>query len=337
MRFKTGDRVRFLNDTGEGIITRIIDEQKAMVENSDGFEIPVLIKELVPGKGTYEKESGSKVEKAGSGNETVRKKKQEKIKIEVLKDEEIVLAFVPSSGTPELKTYLVNSSSYDLYFTLARSTGKVKQLIGKGRLEPGLKVFLGKYLPDDLNTMVTFNLQMIFFKEEEYLLKAPVSFSRSIPAEQLVDGKMRVQSAYFDLPVLQMTVEDFGLSPTKSGNNVDPEILRESMLSRKTKDEPAQKVKKGPEEVDLHIEKLAENHQSLSPAEILDIQLGKFRISLESAIIAGTGKIVFIHGVGNGKLRYELRKILELEYKKLRFQDASFREYGYGATMVYIP
>jgi len=46
-------------------------------------------------------------------------------------------------------------------------------------------------------------------------------------------------------------------------------------------------------------------------------------------------KIVFIHGVGNGVLKNEIRKQLERKYK-VYYQDASFREYGYGATMVII-
>ena len=47
-------------------------------------------------------------------------------------------------------------------------------------------------------------------------------------------------------------------------------------------------------------------------------------------------RIVFIHGVGNGTLKTELRKQLERKYKGINYQDASFREYGYGATMVII-
>jgi dsDNA-specific endonuclease/ATPase MutS2 len=47
-------------------------------------------------------------------------------------------------------------------------------------------------------------------------------------------------------------------------------------------------------------------------------------------------KIVFIHGVGNGTLKTELRKALDRKYKGHYYQDASFREYGYGATMVII-
>ena len=47
-------------------------------------------------------------------------------------------------------------------------------------------------------------------------------------------------------------------------------------------------------------------------------------------------KIVFIHGVGNGVLKNEIRKALEKKYKWHTFQDASFKEYGYGATMVIV-
>ena len=47
-------------------------------------------------------------------------------------------------------------------------------------------------------------------------------------------------------------------------------------------------------------------------------------------------KIVFIHGKGEGVLRQAIEKELRTRYKQHRFQDASFREYGFGATMVII-
>jgi dsDNA-specific endonuclease/ATPase MutS2 len=38
--------------------------------------------------------------------------------------------------------------------------------------------------------------------------------------------------------------------------------------------------------------------------------------------------------VGNGVLKQEITKKLKSKYSKFNFQDASFKEYGYGATMV---
>ena len=57
---------------------------------------------------------------------------------------------------------------------------------------------------------------------------------------------------------------------------------------------------------------------------------------METAIKNNAQKIVFIHGVGQGVLKLEISKELKSKYKKYRYQDASFREYGYGATMIYL-
>ena len=48
MRVKVGDTVRFLNEKGEGVVKAFISSVKARVETTEGFEIEVPIKELVP-------------------------------------------------------------------------------------------------------------------------------------------------------------------------------------------------------------------------------------------------------------------------------------------------
>jgi dsDNA-specific endonuclease/ATPase MutS2 len=58
---------------------------------------------------------------------------------------------------------------------------------------------------------------------------------------------------------------------------------------------------------------------------------------MNSAIRAGMREIVFIHGVGSGKLKEEIRRILAEEYPSCSFQDAPFSRYGFGgATLVAI-
>ena len=47
-------------------------------------------------------------------------------------------------------------------------------------------------------------------------------------------------------------------------------------------------------------------------------------------------KIVFIHGKGDCVLRKSILQELKYKYKNYESQDASFREYGFGATMVII-
>ena len=48
MKLRIGDKVRFLNEVGEGVITRFKDKDTVFVEMNDGFEIPYLTKHLVP-------------------------------------------------------------------------------------------------------------------------------------------------------------------------------------------------------------------------------------------------------------------------------------------------
>lgn len=87
--------------------------------------------------------------------------------------------------------------------------------------------------------------------------------------------------------------------------------------------------------VDLHIDKLIKFQKNLKKYEILSFQLKIAKKKLDLAILNGAKRIIFIHGVGQGILKFELEKILRL-YNNLEFYPANFKEYGYGATEVSI-
>jgi dsDNA-specific endonuclease/ATPase MutS2 len=88
-------------------------------------------------------------------------------------------------------------------------------------------------------------------------------------------------------------------------------------------------------EIDLHIHQLIDSSLGLTNGEMLQIQLNKFRKELEKAIRDRFHKIIFIHGVGEGVLCDEIRRELT-HYDAVSFSDASFLEYGNGATEVII-
>ena len=87
------------------------------------------------------------------------------------------------------------------------------------------------------------------------------------------------------------------------------------------------------QEIDLHIENLIGQHKYLSNGEIIVIQLNFFQSKLEAAIRNKLSKLVVIHGVGNGVLKSEIRKILH-SYSGVDFFDASYSKYGFGATEI---
>jgi hypothetical protein len=105
---------------------------------------------------------------------------------------------------------------------------------------------------------------------------------------------------------------------------------------------PPQKKKTGrrpryepPMEVDLHIEKLVPSLKGLSTMDILNYQVDTARGQLEFALRKKIRRVVFIHGVGQGVLKEELRTLFR-RYEGLKVSDADPREYGMGATEVYI-
>jgi dsDNA-specific endonuclease/ATPase MutS2 len=68
---------------------------------------------------------------------------------------------------------------------------------------------------------------------------------------------------------------------------------------------------------------------------MLEVQLQEFRRVMAENIKKKGQKIVFIHGKGEGVLRNALLKELK-KYPHCTAQDASFREYGFGATQITI-
>lgn len=85
-------------------------------------------------------------------------------------------------------------------------------------------------------------------------------------------------------------------------------------------------------EVDLHIEQLVPSTRNLDTFDILNYQLRHAKGKLEWAMAKRISKIIFIHGVGDGILKKELLGLLK-RYP-VRFTNASFKKYGYGATEV---
>lgn len=90
-----------------------------------------------------------------------------------------------------------------------------------------------------------------------------------------------------------------------------------------------------PMEVDLHIHQLVPKTRGLDNFEMLNIQLDTARYKITFAISKKIQRIVFIHGVGEGVLRYELHRLLKEYEGQLKFYDADYQKYGIGATEVY--
>ncbi len=354
MTFKKGDRVKFLNDIGGGIVTRV-DNKTAYVENEDGFEVPASVSQLL-------KVEVSQAE-ATPFTTTVTGKISEDIQAETfsptpvpasdyidLSDAadiadidtsvNILLAWIPQSkksGNTNYDLYLINDCSYHVMYVAAMITEGVYRGIQAGMLENGTSIHLTQISGKDLKQIDSIRLEMLFFKKGNYMPQEPMRYELKTDEFYLMDAVNYSPNEYFDEKALIYNIsEEFLMAEIE---NVAWEVQAQFEKQKKHIDAPKPKPVKqvqeeDKEEVDLHIEQLVDNPKTLTPAEMLEIQMGRFNIALEGAIRNRRKRIVFIHGVGNGRLRLEIRRTLDQKYPTLRYQDASFKEYGYGATMV---
>lgn len=88
-----------------------------------------------------------------------------------------------------------------------------------------------------------------------------------------------------------------------------------------------------PLEVDLHIQKLTDNYAGLSNGEMLFMQISHFESYMDLGMRGQYKSIIFIHGIGNGVLKKEIKNRLS-SYRSIRVSDGDPRKYGFGATQV---
>lgn len=137
-----------------------------------------------------------------------------------------------------------------------------------------------------------------------------------------------------NFPIKPRIVEEIS-APKKEEKKIDTNAF----LEKFKKEEPKQNFNKQKNltlEIDLHCHALIENKSGMTNGEILQIQIAEFEKQMRENLNKKGKKIIFIHGKGTGVLRREIENLLKTKYKNCYFQDASFREYGFGATQVTI-
>lgn len=89
-------------------------------------------------------------------------------------------------------------------------------------------------------------------------------------------------------------------------------------------------------EVDLHIHELVDDQRGLPDRAKLAIQMDHFDRMMDIAKREKLRRIVFIHGVGQGVLRHQIRTSLDQHHPDCTYREGDPRKYGSGATEVWL-
>jgi len=344
MKFGVGDKVSFLNERLSGRVIHIIDELICRVETDDGFEINANEKELVLVSKAESSEVPSALEIIQPLIEPVTKLNSGLFSI--LENDTIHFVSMPAEDmqvlTGGVNFYLFNKTDYLLEFAFSvKIKNKIFGIVS-GSIHPQTEYLLSRKKRSDMIDWQNFIVQFILFQENEFKITAPVN--KELPL-LLPDLK----AEFSQLKGIDSYSKSIKLIAVGKEEDIDLEELKKKFEkdSNETKEEPKEKipVRKSPvqqdspailrndAEIDLHIQHLVDDYKHLSNAEIMQIQLKKFRKEMEHAIKNHYHKIVFIHGVGNGVLRTEILRELR-SYSGVRYIDAPFEKYGFGATEV---
>jgi hypothetical protein len=115
----------------------------------------------------------------------------------------------------------------------------------------------------------------------------------------------------------------------------DPELLRMYLMGA-TNPGFSNKITYAEDIIDLHIEKLNRSAHNIPAGDSLFIQLEKFEYALDQAIAAGRLEFRVIHGLGKGKLKEEIYKILEKHPHVRSYVNDHHSRYGFGSTLIYL-
>lgn len=309
--FRLGDFVRFVDEKREGYITRVIDSQTMGVTDTDGFEIPVAISNLTHVHGHSSAPQGEATTSTLPVNTE-------------FKHERVHLGVVPDTKASAVAHFVVvNESSYQLLLTFnEEQKGKYKGVFA-GTIQPQSHVQVYSANFGDLESWPEFNVQALYFAVNVNQSKSPLSYRKKYRAKDFSGAKQLI-------PILKQ----YGWSNQldEPAPVIDPQKLKESFFRGNT-EQP--KIAKPLQEVDLHIERLRDDHQFLGQSDILSAQLSHFEKMLDAAITHRMDSIVFIHGVGNGTLRHHIHQKISKHPQVRTFMDARKEKFGFGATEVF--
>lgn len=350
---KIGDKVRFLSETGGGIVAGFQDKNIVLVEDEDGFQIPVRINDVVVvDTDDYNIKIASepapkKVEEDYDPADrpvTFKAEPEERKGGDALS---VYLAFVPIDSKEltksKFETYLVNDSNYYINYTYLSAESAGWNLRSAGKIEPNTKLFIEEFDHEALNEIERVAVQLIAYKRKKtFIIKPAVDVQIRIDTVKFYKLHTFKVNDFFEQTALIYPVieNDKPVLPLV----IDAKKLKQEMARKVSDDnkrnlhQPARKPhsKDEPVVVDLHASELLETTAGMSATDILNHQLDVFRKTIDEYKNKIGTKLIFIHGKGEGVLRHAIIHELNYRYKKYPYQDASFQEYGYGATQITI-
>nr|MBP7497240.1 DUF2027 domain-containing protein [Bacteroidales bacterium] len=329
----------------------ILSSTQATVRIEDDFDIPVLISELIKVPEEFIKKINGTENQAEQTSTLGSKTISTSDNI----PEGIYLSFIPVNQvvifSNIIEIYIINNTANKLLYSI-HSEKIFKNIVLTGILEKKSKIPIATVNYNELKNWTEFVIQVIYACKDKII--EPVSEHIKLDLSLLLKESNYKDNIFFQEKAYTIIINDLSeveqlftdAEEEYEENTIIPEQLNDILQKQKEEQNQIDKLKefiskyKTDEKsavIDMHIWEITENSNKLSPSEIFNIQISFFNKCLESALLNKLSNVVFIHGVGNGILKKEIRLTLAKDYPEIKVFDASMAKYGVGATEIQIP
>lgn len=120
----------------------------------------------------------------------------------------------------------------------------------------------------------------------------------------------------------------------KTAPGFDPELLKMYMMGGANPGF-SNKIENSGDVIDLHLEQKQVGKGKIAPEDALFHQLDEFEKAMDKAIAAGKLEFRVVHGLGKGKLKQEIYKLLEKHPEVKSYKNEYHSRYGYGSTIIF--
>jgi len=222
---KIGDKVRFLSEVGGGRVSGFQGKDIVLVEDEDGFDVPMKISEVVVvGDESYETTRMVEAKQRGSQQPNVSREEVEtepadrpvtfRAKPEERKGGDKLsafLAFVPMDvkelSETRFESYFVNDSNYYMRYVYMVAENNSWQVRSMGEVEPNTKEFIEEFGRENLNEIEHACVQIIAYKKDKYfLLKPTVNALVNIDPVKFYKVHTFRENDFFEQPALIYTI-----------------------------------------------------------------------------------------------------------------------------------
>ena len=218
--------MRFLSEIGGGRVAGFQGKNIVLVEDEDGFQMPMLISEVVVvGEEDYDTKHVVEV-KAQSTKAALQVDLEEKelepadkpITFKARPEERAggdklsaYLAFVPMDvkelSQTRFESYIVNDSNYYLRYVYMTAEGSAWMVRADGEIEPNTKEYIEEFGREDLNTLEHCCIQLIAYKRDKhYMLKPTVNAQVRIDPVKFYKLHAFCENMFFEQPALIYTI-----------------------------------------------------------------------------------------------------------------------------------